>query len=168
MSTLPVHMPSEAAEVAQIPLTITEVGTDHRDLIRDLNVAIFDDEHVINTFDRHDLLMLVAWSADTAVGFKIGYRHDESTFYSAKGGVHPAYRRQGVARALLYAMLAVVRERGYARFLYDTFPNKHPGMTVMGLEEGFEVVRAGYNARYDDYRLRFEHMLDGEASAPSS
>jgi len=166
MPPLPAHVPSEAAEVAHIPLTITEVGTDHLDLIRDLNAAIFNDEHVINTFDRHDLLMLVAWSADAAVGFKIGYRHDDSTFYSAKGGVHPAHRREGVARALLYAMLAAVRERDYTRFLYDTFPNKHPGMTVMGLEEGFEVVRAGYNARYDDYRLRFQRTLgDDERGA---
>jgi hypothetical protein len=49
--------------------------------------------------------------------------------------------------------------RGYDRFAYDTFPNKHPGMTVLGLDEGFEVTRAGYSARYEDYRLRFEKAL---------
>ena len=48
---------------------------------------------------------------------------------------------------------------GYRRFAYDTFPNKHPGMTVMGLREGFRVTAAGYNAAYRDYRIRFEKKL---------
>jgi ribosomal protein S18 acetylase RimI-like enzyme len=145
--------------VAALPLTIREVSLDRLDLIERLNVAVFDDDHIINTFDHDDLLMLVAWSEETAVGFKLGYQHDEQSFYSAKGGVRAAYRRQGIARALLYAMLNVVEARGYERFLYDTFPNKHPGMTVMGLDEGFRVIRAGYSPRYQDYRLRFELTL---------
>lgn len=146
--------------VADVPLTIREVSLDRLDLIERLNIAVFDEEHIINTFDRDGLLMLVAWSEDTAVGFKLGYQTDETTFYSAKGGVLDDYRRQGIARALLYAMLNVVEARGYERFVYDTFPNKHPGMTVMGLDEGFRVIRAGYSPRYQDYRLRFELTLE--------
>jgi GNAT superfamily N-acetyltransferase len=76
--------------------------------------------------------------------------------------VLPDYRRQGIARALLYEMLDAVRAAGYERFVYDTFPNKHPGMTVLGLEEGFEVVKAGYSPQYQDYRLRFEQKLEPE------
>jgi GNAT superfamily N-acetyltransferase len=128
----------------------------HIDTIRRLNTEIFDDPSVIKTFERDDLLMLLAWVAETAVGFKVGYRLDDATFYSAKGGVHSSHRRNGIARALLYAMLAIVKGRGYERFVYDTFPNKHPGMTVLGLNEGFDVVRAGYSPQYQDYRLRFE------------
>lgn len=148
--------PSNATEMADVPLAITEIGMDQIDTIRRLNVAIFDDEHIINTFDREDLLMLLAHTAGTAVGFKLGYRLDNHSFYSAKGGVHPAYRRNGIARALLHAMLDLVHERGYERFVYDTFPNKHPGMTILGLNEGFRVIRAGYSSQYEDYRLRFE------------
>jgi GNAT superfamily N-acetyltransferase len=154
--------PPDPTAVADLSIDITEVGMEDLDLIRDLNVDIFDDEHIINTFDRDDLLMLVAWTDDAAVGFKIGYRRDLSTFYSAKGGVREAYRRHGIARALLYAMIDVARNRGYERLVYDTFPNKHPGMTVLGLDEDFRVIRAGYSPRYEDYRLRFERSLDGE------
>ena len=153
----------DATAVADIPLRITEVGMDELDLIRRLNLAIFDDEHIINTFNRDDILILVAWSGDEATGFKLGYRLDESTFYSAKGGVRDEYRRNGIARALLYAMLEVAESRGYERFVYDTFPNKHPGMTVLGLDEGFRVIRAGYSSRYQDYRLRFECPLPGSS-----
>ena len=151
-----------ATEVANVPLTITEVGLERLDLIRRLNVAIFDDDHIIKTFDRDDLLILVAHSEGTAVGFKLGYQLDPRSFYSAKGGVRESYRRHGIARALLYAMLDVVRDRGYDRFVYDTFPNKHPGMTVMGLDEGFRVIRAGYSPRYQDYRLRFELSMTAD------
>lgn len=151
---------SEVTDLADVPIDIVEIGMDQLDTIRRLNVAIFDDEHVINTFDRNGLLMLLARTAETAVGFKIGYQLDESTFYSAKGGVHASYRRKGIARALLHAMLEVVQDRGYDRFVYDTFPNKHPGMTVLGLDEGFEVIRAGYSSQYQDYRLRFELSFD--------
>jgi len=35
----------------------------------------------------------------------------------------------------------------------------HPGMTVLGLREGFEVTAAGYNATYQDYRIRFEKAV---------
>ncbi|MFB6278332.1 MAG: GNAT family N-acetyltransferase [Salinibacter sp.] len=146
----------DATAVAKVPLDIVEVGLERLDTIRRLNVEIFDDTHIIETFERDDLLILLAQTGGTDVGFKLGYRLDEVTFYSAKGGVHPAHRRNGIARALLYAMLDVVKQRGYERFVYDTFPNKHPGMTVLGLDEGFEVIRAGYSAQYQDYRLRFE------------
>jgi ribosomal protein S18 acetylase RimI-like enzyme len=149
----------DPADVATVPLRILEVDMDALDTLRALNRAIFDEEQVIRTFDRDDLFMLLARSDDEAVGFKVGYRLDPTTFYSAKGGVRRAYRRKGVARALLYAMLDGVRARGYERFVYDTFPNKHPGMTVLGLDEEFRVIKADYSPKYEDYRLRFEKQL---------
>ena len=148
-----------AASIDTSHLTIYRVGRDQTDLIRSINEAVFDDSHVINRFDHTDLLMLVAEVDGEPVGFKIGYQLRAGTFYSAKGGVVDAARRRGVARALLHRMLRIVRKWGYDRFVYDTFPNKHPGMTVLGLSEGFEVVKAGYSPQYEDYRLRFEYRL---------
>ena len=140
-------------------LRIERVGMEAFEVVRQLNRTVFDEERVINQLDRPDLLMLVAFVDDEAVGFKVGYGESRRVFYSAKGGVLPAWRRTGIARALLYVMQDEVRRMGYERFAYDTFPNMHPGMTVMGLREGFRVVAAGYNATYGDYRLRFEKAL---------
>ena len=148
-----------ATAPAEGPLSITEVGMDRLDTIRELNVAIFDEERVINTFDRDGLLMLVAFLDERPVGFKVGYQLHQDTFYSAKGGVLPAYRRRGIARELLYVMMEHVRHAGYRRFVYDTFPNKHAGMTILGLVEGFRVTKAGYSPQYSDYRLRLEQEL---------
>ncbi len=143
----------------QDAIRIQQIGFEHLDIIRKLNVTIFEEERVINTFDREDLLMLLAYHKDEPIGFKIGYRQDAETFYSAKGGVLSAYRRQGIARIMLYDMVARVKEMGFTRFTFDTFPNKHPGMTILGLEEGFHVSKADFNTVFQDYRLQFEKAI---------
>lgn len=124
------------------------------DTLRELNTSIFGEERIINTFDRKDLLMLIAYVRGIPVGFKVGYKQSTSVFYSAKGGVLESFRRQGVARVLLEEMIRQVRRMGYRRFIYDTFPNKHPGMAIMGMNEGFKIVKADYNSVYKDYRLQ--------------
>ena len=141
------------------PLTTERVGLDRFDEVRALNETIFGESRVIHRLDRDDLTVLVARRDGRAVGFKVGYGESRTTFYSAKGGVLPEARRQGVARALLAAMEAEARRLGYERFAFDTFPNKHAGMTVLGLAAGFTVTAAGYNAAYRDYRLRFEREI---------
>ena len=123
-------------------LEIERVGLDRFDEVRALNEAVFGESRVIYRLDREDLTVLLARWQGRVAGFKVGYGESRTTFYSAKGGVLPEARRLG-----------------YARFAFDTFPNKHPGMTVMALAAGFEVTAAGYNAAYRDYRLRFERDL---------
>lgn len=145
--------------VTDVSPHIIQVDHAHLDVIRQLNRVIFQEERIINTFDREDLLMYLAYVGEQAVGFKVGYRESRHTYYSAKGGVLPAWRRRGISRLLLHAMMQDVRKKGYRRFAYDTFPNKHPGMTVLGLAEGFSVTRADYNSTYRDFRLRFEKSL---------
>ncbi len=141
------------------PIHIAEIGMGDVGVIRQMNEAIFGEARVINTFERADLMMLVAYVGNVPAGFKVGYRENRYTFYSAKGGILPAFRRRGIARLLLYDMMTRARRNGYIRFAYDTFPNKHSGMTILGLNEGFRVMKADYNAVYRDYRLRFEIKL---------
>lgn len=104
-------------------------------------------------------MMLLARVDDHPAGFKVGYRENRFVFYSAKGGVLPGYRRRGLARQMLWYMMDEARRRGYVRFTYDTFPNRDRGMTVLGLNEGFRVVKADFNKTYRDWRLRLEKRL---------
>lgn len=140
-------------------LVIREVGLEDLDAVRDMNRAIFEEERIINTFDRQHLMILVAEACGRPAGFKIGYRENRFVFYSAKGAVMPEFRRLGLARLMLFDMIERVRPSGYRRFAFDTFPNRHPGMTVLALQEGFRVVQADYNPTYRDFRLRFEMRL---------
>ena len=138
---------------------VVQVGLESLELVRALNERIFGEERIINTFDREDLMILVAYVDETEVGFKIGYRENRFLFYSAKGGVLSDYRGYGVARRLLEEMCMRARDWGYRRMAYDTFPNMHVGMTVLGLREGFRVVKADFNTAYNDFRLRLEKTL---------
>ncbi len=138
---------------------IERVGMSRYADVQALNRAIFGDDRVIFRLDRTHLTFLVAYASGDPVGFKVGYGESEPTFYSAKGGVLEPFRRSGIARELLARLMDEARAMGYRRFAYDTFPNKHPGMTVMGLAAGFKVTAAGYNAAYRDYRIRFEKRL---------
>ena len=150
------HSVSVEHDLVQGSVIVKTADFSDLDTIRELNMAIFNEERVINTFDRRDLLMLIAYVRGVSVGFKIGYQHSNSVFYSAKGGVLESFRRQGIARVLLEEMVQQVRRMGYRRFIYDTFPNKNPGMTILGLNEGFKVVKADFNSVYKDYRLQLE------------
>ena len=140
-------------------LVIERVDLDRFEEIRALNQEVFGEERVIYRMDRTDLTLLLASVGPEAVGYKVGYGESRTTFYSAKGGVLDGWRRRGVARALLVRMEVEARRLGYERFAYDTFPNKHPGMTVLGLAAGYGVTAAGYNAAYRDFRIRFERAL---------
>ena len=151
-ATAPLRAVSASVEVVQ-------VGLEMLDVVRRMNEVVFAEERVINTFDRDELVILLAYVDDEPAGFKIGYRESRFVYYSAKGGVLPRFRRHGIARQLLHVMMDEARRLGYRRFAYDTFPNRHPGMTVLGLAEGFRVTKADYNSAYKDYRLRFEKKL---------
>ena len=140
-------------------LRIERLGMDRYAEVQVLNETVFGERRVIFRLDRRDVMFLVAYLEDQEVGYKVGYGEDRKTYYSAKGAVLEGYRRQGIARALLHRMQEEARKMGYRRLAFDTFPNMHLGMTVLGLTEGYRVTTAGYNAAYQDYRLRFEKVL---------
>lgn len=140
-------------------LTISSVTLDELAPIWEINRTLFNEDRIINSFDRQDLLLLVAHFEGMPAGFKVGYRENRFVFYSAKGGVLPDFRRRGIARHLMYAMMDRVERMGYSRFAFDTFPNLHPGMTVLAVNEGFRLIKADYNSAYREYRLRFEKKL---------
>ena len=100
--------------------------------------------------------MFLAELGGTPVGFKLGYRQNRMVFYSAKGGVLEPFRGKGIATALLDRMIEHAKIGAYRKFAFDTFPNKHPGMTVLALKRGFRVVQAEFNETYGDFRVRFE------------
>lgn len=140
-------------------VSIREVGLDHLPIVETLNHQIFGDRKVLMRMNREDLTLLLAFVDEDAVGYKVGYMGTEEVFYSAKGGILPPFRRHGIARMLLYEMMKRAREKGYQRFVFDTFPNKHPGMTIMALQEGFRVIQADLNRTYADFCIRFSKKL---------
>jgi GNAT superfamily N-acetyltransferase len=154
------YIPAPSISVPVIPgLSIQSIPLSELDDVREMNHVIFKEERVINTFEKEDLMILEARLDGEPVGFKVGYKESKNIYYSAKGGVMPNHRRNGIAIALLDDMMHRVKKIGYPVFVFDTFPNLHPGMTILAMENGFRLVKADYNAVYKEYRLRFEHRF---------
>jgi len=155
------YEPPFLLKLQDIPgLTIHQLGIGDLDAIRHLNHLIFAEDRVINSFEKEDLLILVARIDGKPVGFKVGYRENKKIFYSAKGGVLPEYRRQGLALHLLKHMMIRAKQMNYSIVAFDTFPNLHPGMTILALANGFRLIKSDFNAVYKEYRLRFERRLN--------
>lgn len=144
-------------------IRIVEVGFEALPVIADINRIVFEEDRIINRFDRPDLTMLLAYAGDDAAGFKIGYGLDRKVYYSAKGGVLRQYRRQGVANSLLTSLMGTAATKGYRKFCFDTFPNRHSGMTHLAIERGFVVLEVRYSDTYDDLRVRFSASLEIES-----
>lgn len=142
------------------------VGFEALAVISAMNRQLFDEERVINRFDRPDLVMMVAFVGEEPAGFKIGYGLDRRVYYSAKGGVLVPYRRQGIASLLLTGLMEEALQRGYRTYCFDTFPNRHIGMAVLALQRGFVVSEVRFSDIYNDLRIRFQSPLTDASIHP--
>lgn len=84
-------------------------------------------------------LLLVALVEDRVVGYKFGYQDRPGRFYSWLGGVHPDFRRQGVASALMRQQHRLLRRAGYREVRCHT-RNRFRGMLILSLRHGFEII----------------------------
>lgn len=72
------------------------------------------------------------------VAFKIGYAMSKNKYYSWLGGVHPNYRRNGLASTLMIRQHHWVANQGY--ILIETATNQeNTGMAKLNLSNGFSV-----------------------------
>lgn len=134
-------------------ITVEQIPAGRLSEIESLNLTIFNEARIINRTNHRDMVILKARIMDIPIGFKVGYGKLNGVFYSAKGGVLPIYRRQGVAQKMLDMMMDSATVLGYREFQYDTFPNMDKGMLFLGLNRGFKIIEAKWNAQYKDFQL---------------
>ncbi len=84
-------------------------------------------------------LILVAFEGGQAMGFKVGYER-EGYFYSWMGGVHPDFRRKGVALALAEAQEEWARAHHYSSVTFKT-RNRLKAMLCFALQRGFDIIQ---------------------------
>jgi GNAT superfamily N-acetyltransferase len=130
--------------------------TDNQELIVSLNETIFGNQEVIS-WEEDDIRMYVAKIGDKNVGFKIGFKIDERNFYSAQGGILKSFRKQGIATSLFNFMIEDVKKAGYQNFIFDTFPNKNPGMALIALKAGFQITFTNYMVHHTAPTDKFSH-----------
>jgi GNAT superfamily N-acetyltransferase len=84
-------------------------------------------------------LILIAEIGGLAAGFKVGYER-EGNWYSWLGGVHPDFRRRGVARLLADRQDEWARAQGYPTVTFKTL-NRLRNMLRFGIDRGFNIIK---------------------------
>lgn len=102
-------------------------------------------------------LVSLAYAANTLVGFKIAHRERRGRVRSWLGGVHPDYRRRGIARALMHAQHTWCRAEGFTTIRTVT-TNSFRGMLILNIATGFEIV--GVRATGGEPKIMLELRLD--------
>lgn len=79
------------------------------------------------------------------VGFKIGYKEDDTTFYSWLGGVHDSYRNQGIASKLMELQHAWCIKKGFNAIKTKTM-NRWRNMLILNIKHGFDIINTYQDA----------------------
>ncbi len=104
-------------------------------------------------------LILVAYEAEKAVGFKVGYEREKGSFYSWMGGVLPTHHRQGIARKLAEAQERWAKAQGYPFITFKTL-NRHRAMLHFALNNGFNITAVDAREEIGEYRIWLRKGLE--------
>lgn len=85
------------------------------------------------------LLVQTAMAEERVIGYKMGYRLDDDTFYSWLGGVDPEYRENGIGSMLMEKQHEYLTEMGFKMVRTKTM-NKWRGMLILNIKHGFDVI----------------------------
>lgn len=88
---------------------------------------------------RRRKLLLVALDGQRVVGYKFGYQDRPGRFYSWLGGVHPDYRRRGLASRLMRKQHAMLERAGFREVRCHT-RNRFRGMLILSIQHGFDII----------------------------
>lgn len=108
--------------------------------------------------DNGGALILIACADDAPVAYKAGYRLDGQRFYSWVGAVLPAFRRLGVALALLRDQERRLRAAGYTGVRVKS-RNAFPGMLRLLIGEDYRIVALEPVPSPEDPKIVFEKSL---------
>jgi Acetyltransferase (GNAT) domain len=83
------------------------------------------------------------------VGFKLGYAHSQTRYYSWLGGVHPENRRNGISSMLTKLQHAWATERGF-NVVETAADQGNVAMTQANLKFGFSIC----GLKHDPHRVQ--------------
>ena len=109
-------------------------------------------------FENKKHLILIAYSFDKPVGFKIGYQI-EDYFYSWMGGVLPNFRNRNIAKKLAQKQEEWIKENGFTKITLKT-RNKHKSMLNFALSNGFKITGFEPDENKEESRIILEKKVD--------
>jgi GNAT superfamily N-acetyltransferase len=103
-------------------------------------------------------LALVALYHQTPAGFKIAYTQSDICLYSWLGGVHPQYRKLGIASALLDYQENWARQHGFQKITVKSM-NKYPDMLRFLIKNGYAITGTEQQSHSKEIKIRFEKFI---------
>lgn len=137
--------------------------TEHGPALRDLHAQVFNEpairEEILQTrlLHRQDVRLELIWADTGPVAYKIGYQHKAGVYYSWIGGVHPDWRKRGLASRLMHSQHQWCQNRGYVSIRTET-KNQWRDMLICNLRHGFDVIGC-YTDELGEPKLILEKRL---------
>ena len=132
------------------------------DEILEVYKSIFDDNKLdffkSRIHKKEGVLIILCYNSDMLVGFKIGYRYNETTFYSWVGGVLLSYRQKGIAKQLAKLQEENVTTKRYSKMRTKSM-NRFKPMMILNLKNGFNIVQV-YTNDIGQTKVVFEKELE--------
>lgn len=116
------------------------------ELVNSLEIMVFGSARATKSklmqIKKQQGLLLIAYDQETPVGFKLGYVIEGSkTFFSWLGGVHPDFRRRGIARSLLKYQEGHVIALGINTIYFTSF-DRYSAMMNLGKQNDYVLVKS--------------------------
>lgn len=128
----------------------------HYDELTSLTQMFFERKPNREYFDRlHHVdkpLIIFAMFDDTLIGCKIGYKISSDSFYSWIGGVHPDFRRQGIAQYMMQLQSDWCIKNGFRIIRTKTLIN-NTAMYCLNFKNGFRVIGNEIAGKYGNSLL---------------
>lgn len=126
------------------------VGQDDLPTIVELHNQVYRPPHDLDGFKRrcrgrYHVLQMLARVAERPVGFFLGHEADPTTFVGWTWGVHPSFRRQGIATQLFEAVHEWAANHHYETIRLE-FGSPARGMIHLALNLGYEVTGVRWDA----------------------
>ena len=120
-------------------------GIPSKQLLEDILLvykSVFDD-YKLDFFknrvhQKQDLIMVLCFKQNQLLGFKIGYRYNDTVFYSWVGGVLSEHRKNGIAKQLAQLQEEKVKEKKYQKIRTKSM-NLFKPMMILNLKNGFDI-----------------------------
>jgi len=110
---------------------------------------------------RYNVLVMMASLDNRPVGFVIGFELKPFVFYNWLIGVHPDFRRKGIARQLIDSQNEWAKTHGYEYSRFESL-NRHRAMLHLSLEAGYDIVGTRWDSVRSDLLVQLERTLSDE------
>lgn len=139
------------------------VGPEDLPLVVSLYNEIFRPPRDAESFERrfrgrYNVLQMIARLEERPVGFFLGFELKPTVFFGWFYGVHPEFRRRGIATQIMDAVHEWARNHGYESIRYECH-NRHRPMLHLAIAGGYDIAGIRWDSDRGDNLVIFEKVL---------